>query len=151
MRIRRILVPTDFSPCARAAWEYAQGLAEQFGSALHLVHVLTPPPFVSDPLGARRLTLQVADLLKESAREVERALDRVPARSSVKGRVVRATVTGTPMEAILKYVRKQRIDLVVMGTHGRGPMKRILLGSVAERVVRHSPVPVVTLRRRVRL
>lgn len=145
MRIDRILVPTDFSPSARAALEYAQGLAGRFGSHIHLVHVLTAPPFVSDPLGTRRLTLQVADLLKEAAGDAQRALDRIRVNPPLLDRTVRKTLAGTPVEVIIAYVKKQRIDLVVMGTHGRGPLKHVLLGSVAERIVRHSPVPVVTV------
>lgn len=145
MRIRTILVPTDFGPSSRAAWNYAQEIAIRFNSKLHVVHVLTPPPFVEDPLGADRLAMQLADLLKESARDVERALSRLVARPALERRVVRRMVTGKPVDEILRYVRAHRIDLVVMGTHGRGPIKHVLLGSVAERVVRHCPVPVVTL------
>jgi nucleotide-binding universal stress UspA family protein len=144
MRIPRILVPTDFGPSARAAWEYAQELAACYNSRIHLVHVLTPPPFVSDPLGAERLTIQVADLLKESAVSVKRALDRVKARPALQNRIIRKVLSGPPVDEILKYVKKQKIDLVVMGTHGRGPIAHVLLGSVAERVVRHCPVPVLT-------
>lgn len=145
MPIRAILVPTDFSPAAGAAWNYAQMLAEQFNSRLHLVHVLTPPPFVSDPTGAERLTFQVADLLRESAKAVRRALDRTPVKRELARRVVRATVTGKPLDEILKYVDARAIDLVVMGTHGRGAVQHAFLGSVAERVVRHCPVPVITI------
>ena len=150
MRIKEILVPTDFSAPARAAWDYAQDLAACFKSRLHLVHVLAPPPFVSDPLGADRLTLQVADLLKESARDVRRALDRLNARPALQKQIVRKMLSGTPVDEILKYVKAQRIDLVVMGTHGRGAIKHVLLGSVAERVVRRCSVPVVTLHGRAR-
>jgi nucleotide-binding universal stress UspA family protein len=145
MRIDRILVPTDFSAGARAASEYAQGLAGAFNSRIHLVHVLTAPPFVSDPLGARQLTLQVAELLEGAAADAQRALDRIRVEPALADRVVRKTLSGTPVDEILKYVKKQRIDLVVMGTHGRGPIKHVLLGSVAERLVRHCPVPVLTL------
>ena len=150
MRIRAILVPTDFSPSARAAWMYAQVLADRFGSRLHLMHVLTPPPFVSDPSGARGLALQVADLLRESEVLVRRSLDRVPVRRDLAKRVTRTTAVGKPVEAILNYVTSKRIDLVVMGTHGRGPVQHVLLGSVAERIVRHCPVPVLTVHRSAR-
>ena len=150
MRIRTILVPTDFSRPARAAWEYAQDLAMCFDSRVHLVHVLTPPPFVEDPLATDRLTLQVADLLKEAAGDVQQALDRIRVSPALVDRVVRRTITGRPVEEILNYVKRQRIDLVVMGTHGRGPITHVLLGSVAERVVRHGTVPVITLHGRAR-
>jgi nucleotide-binding universal stress UspA family protein len=150
LRIREILVPTDFSRPARAAWEYAQELAIRMNSRVHLVHVLTPPPFALDPLGTDGLLLQVADLLRESGREVKRALAREKARPALEDRVRRRGLAGTPVEEILRYVKKQRIDLVVMGTHGRGPIKHVFLGSVAERVVRNCPVPVVTLHGRAR-
>lgn len=145
MSIGRILVPTDFGPSAGAAWAYAQMLAQKFGSRLYLAHVLAPAPFVSDPFGEERLTLQVADLLRESETEVRRALDRVPVRGSLASRVVRSTRVGKPVDEILKLVRELGIDLVVMGTHGRGPVGHVLLGSVAERVVRRCPVPVLTI------
>ncbi len=105
MRIDRILVPTDFGRPARTAWGYAQDLAARFKSRIHLVHVLTPPPFVSDPLGADRLTLQVADLLRESAGDAKRALDREPAAPALRDRIVRKVLTGTPLDEIRRTPR----------------------------------------------
>src|SRR5436190_3081860 len=85
MRIRTILVPTDFGPSSTAAWRYAQEIAIRFDSNVHLVHVLAPPPFIEDPHGTDQLMFQVADLLKETAREVERVLSRVVARPALDG------------------------------------------------------------------
>lgn len=147
VRVRTILVPTDFSEPADAAWRYACGLAERLGSRLHLLHVISHQPFAYDPWGTDNITLRVTDLLKETEAGVRKALAaRVP-----KGRLARRTrteaVIGTPVDRILQAVRTSRADLVVMGTHGRGVVGHVLLGSVAERVVRQCPVPVLTLRK----
>ena len=146
-RVRTILVPTDFSAPADAAWRYARGLADRFGSRLHLLHVIAPHPFPYDPWGTDNITLRVADLLSETRASVLRALAaRVP--KGRKGRrVTTEAVVGAPVDRILRAVRSTKADLVVMGTHGRGLVGHVLLGSVAERVVRQSPVPVVTLHR----
>ena len=145
IRMRTILVPTDFGPSAGAAWEYAQEMAARFNSRLHLLHVLAPAPFLEDPLGTESVSLQVADLLRESEAGVRKALNRIPVKPSLARRVVRTTVVGVPVDAILAYVEANDIDLVVMGTHGRGLVGHVLLGSVAERVVRRCPVPVTTI------
>ena len=150
VKVRTILVPTDFSEPADAAWNYARGLAERFGSRLHLLHVISHQPFAYDPWGTDNITLRVADLLKETQAGVDKALAaRVP-----RGRLGRRTRTeaaiGAPVDRILQAIRATRADLVVMGTHGRGVVGHMLLGSVAERVVRQSPVPVLTIRKAAR-
>jgi nucleotide-binding universal stress UspA family protein len=145
IRIRTILVPTDFGDSAKCAWEYAQVLAQQFNSRVHLVHVLTPPALAADPLGARQLGMGVAELLRECEEDCRKALDKIPVPRQLERRVVRKLLNGPPVAQILDYVDAHDIDLVVMGTHGRGPVQHVLLGSVAERVVRHCPVPVLTV------
>jgi len=143
--IRNVLVPMDFGPASRAAAAYAQMLAERFGARLHLLHVIAPAPFVSDVLGAESLALQVDELLDASKRAAKRTLERITVKRGLAARVTRTVTVGAPVDSILRFVTSKRIDLVVMGTHGRGPVRHVLLGSVAERVVRHSPVPVLTV------
>ena len=145
IRIRTILVPTDFGESAKCAWEYAQTLATPFNSRLHLIHVVTLPTIAADPLGARQLGMGVAELLRECEEDSRKALEKIPTSRSLEGRVTRKLLNGPPVAAILDYVEANDIDLVVMGTHGRGPVQHVLLGSVAERVVRHCPVPVLTV------
>lgn len=145
MRIRRILVPTDFSEPAAAAWRYAQALAGRFNSHIHLLHVV-PLPYLYDAWGTEAIALRMGDLLAESEARARKQLQKsVPKTGPLAGRVVTAAATGITVEQILEYVSAQHIDLVVMGTHGRGTVGHLLLGSVAERLVRYSPVPVLTL------
>lgn len=119
---REILVATDFSISGAAAVEAAVAYARALGARLHLLHVDTAP-------GAR----DVGALLREAA---ARAGD-VP--------VTVATTGGDPAQEILRYARRHAIDLVVVGTHGRTGVTRVLLGSVAERVVRGAACPVLVV------
>lgn len=143
--IRQILVPTDFSDSANTALNYARMLAGEFGSHLHLFHVV-PEPYVY-PWGTEISTLPLADLLSQSeALASTRLGELVPADQAPKGGITTSTAIGTPVDRILDYINEAKIDLVVMGTHGRGAVGHLLLGSVAERVVRRSPVPVLTVK-----
>lgn len=134
--IRRILVPTDFSPCSAAALRYALELAEQVDAEVDLLHVLPPdedPPSVdSPPSGATPPTsfdAALHELGPEKVLRVRTLLER-----------------GDPADVIMRVAREVGHDLVVMGTHGRSGVAYLLLGSVAERVVRRAPCPVLTLR-----
>jgi nucleotide-binding universal stress UspA family protein len=143
--IQRILVPTDFSEPAEAALRYARALAGEFGSTLHLMHVV-PEPYVY-PWGTEVSTLPLVDLLTQSEKQAgERLKTLVDETGAMKGRVKTATAIGTPVDRILQYQADEGIDLIVMGTHGRGAVGHLLLGSVAERIVRRSPVPVLTVK-----
>lgn len=144
-KIRTILVPTDFSDASGAALEVARDLAVSLGSRIHLLHVVANP-FISDPFGAEAFALRIADMLAQSeasARQQLRAA--VPKTGPLAGRVTASTAHGGAVDEILAYLKPHRVDLIVMGTHGRGLAGRWLLGSVADRVVRHSPVPVLTV------
>jgi nucleotide-binding universal stress UspA family protein len=142
--IQNILVPTDFSEPAEAALEYAKTLAQEFNSRIHLLHVV-PEPYVY-PWGTELSTLPLADLITQSEEAARDRLGQIaPASGPLVGRFEIGTAIGTPVERILDYVTSRRIDLVVIGTHGRGMVGHLLLGSVAERVVRRSPVPVLTV------
>jgi len=143
--IRTILVPTDFSEPADAAWRFAQMLASRLKSRIHLLYVVYTP-YLYDAWGTEAVALRAAELstiAENAARRQLRAL--VPRTGSLRTRVVTATRIGLTVEQILKYIADKHIDLVVMGTHGRGLVGHLLLGSVAERIVQHSPVPVITL------
>lgn len=121
----RVVVPTDFSACAEEAWALAQRVAQVSGSELVLVHVLEAP-------------------LDSEARET---LEQWAAKARQRGLKARTVVrTGTPHQEIVALATDERADLVVIGTHGRGGLNRALLGSVADRVVRLAPCPVLTVR-----
>ena len=143
--IRQILVPTDFSGPADSALKYARTLAEEFGSHLHIFHVV-PEPYVY-PWGTEISTLPLADLMAQSeSLSNTRLTELIPKDQAPKGGLTTSTAIGTPVDRILEYINASHIDLVVMGTHGRGPVGHLLLGSVAERMVRRSPVPVLTVK-----
>lgn len=133
----RILVPTDFSPASDAALGYARELAGAFNASLSLLHIL-------DPTFLRAV---VADPHDRDAAALRRLDERLTAEDRRRFRAESAIEhADVPAEQILSYARTQGIDLVVMGTHGHRGIAHLLLGSVAEQVVRHAPCPVLTLR-----
>ena len=142
--IRKILVPMDFSACADAALNYAAELARRFDAHLQLFHVVALPMLY--PNGSELATAPLFEVTASSEAVARRTLDELAAHLELPaGRVTVRTVVGMPVTEILDAVQKERIDLIVMGTHGRGMIDHLLLGSVAERVVRKSPVPVLTV------
>jgi nucleotide-binding universal stress UspA family protein len=143
MTITRILVPTDFSADADAAFKYAQGLARKFDAHVHLLHV------VEDPLAAgvwssEVYTAEIAGLQVNLVRDAEERLRRsVPDDAGAVSTEVR---TGHAARQIIETARDTHADLIVMGTRGRTGVAHVIMGSVAERVVRLAPCPVLTLR-----
>lgn len=145
MRLRNLLVPTDFGEGAEAALRAARFLCGRFGGRIHLLHVLADP-MRYDPWGTESIALRLGEALREAEKVARRELVKVATkRSTPRLRIVPATATGAPADQILAYADTHAIDLIVMGTHGRGMVGHLLLGSVAERVVRRSRVPVLTL------
>jgi nucleotide-binding universal stress UspA family protein len=142
--IQKILVPTDFSVPADAALQYAKELADKFGAHLHLLHVVAIP--TSYPMGPEMSAGPVMELMGEVEATARTTLEEQAERLGLpRDRVSVRTIVGLPVSEILDAIEQDRIDLVVMGTHGRGIFEHLLLGSVAERVVRRSPVPVLTV------
>lgn len=146
MRFKRILVPTDFSANAEPAAEVAVALAPTAGGAIELVHVYGAPGIIL-PDGST-FAAPPAELLAITDR-VEAALKQ--ARASVVSRaagidVAAQALMGAPADEIVRLAESGRYDLIVMGTHGRTGLRRLLMGSIAEAIVRRSPIPVVTVR-----
>ena len=143
--LRNILVPTDFSAPAEAAWRYALTLAAHFKSRVHVLHVVAEP--YAYPWGSNEMsTLPMADYLSQAEEAARERLATFVAAATDHGRRVRAvTKVGAPVEQILDYADAHKIDLIVIGTHGRGLVGQMLLGSVAERVVRRAKAPVLTV------
>ncbi len=140
----RIVVPTDFSDCSRAAWTEAQRLARAFGSELILVHVLVEPaPFSGAPFGLG-VGREFYDAIRRWADgELQRWIE--PAKAA--GLAARGEMrTGVAHREIVDLATDERADLIVIGTHGRGGVDRALLGSVADRVLRVAPCPVLAVR-----
>src|SRR3990170_576840 len=142
--IQRILVPTDFSEPAASALKWAETLAREFDGQVYLLHVV-PEPYAY-PWGTELSTLPLNDILAQSEQAASERLQQLAAETGLpRERVVIRTMIGTPVDQILGVIESDRIDLVILGTHGRGMVGHLLLGSVAERVVRRSPVPVLTV------
>lgn len=138
----RILVPTDGSAGVERAIEQAAALASVHGASIHAVFVVNTANFASLPMETS--WEGVSDMLREDGKE---ALERVREIAETKDVPIETgLIEGTPSKEIVRYATEQGCDLIVMGTHGRGGIDRLLLGSVAERVVRGSPVPVLTVR-----
>ncbi|WP_263840517.1 universal stress protein [Salinibacter sp.] len=143
----RILVPTDFSPSAEAALAHAVSLADRFGAPLHLLHVVHQTNTDLYGLGTAEAH---TDRLREEAEASARAqlAELAPERASQEVHTaVAQDPDGSVAGAIEEYVLDSEIDLVVMGTHGRRGLGRLVLGSVANRLVRREVVPVLTVRR----
>jgi len=144
-RIRRILHASDFSPASRPAFRKAVELAKSERATLLVLHVLNlVPPFI----GEGYMPPKVWDEIMEGQRRAAKTqLDRRVAVARRAGAHVKGLlVFGSPYHDIARAARRQRADLLVMGTHGRTGLTKALLGSVAERALRTSPCPVLTVR-----
>jgi len=142
--LKNVLVATDFSECSQAAVAQARALAEAFSARVHLLHVVTEPlheVWACYAPGADFLTL--VEKLQAGARE-RLALIASPDEVA-SGRVVLAAVWGDPCDEVLKYARAHNVDLIVCGTHGRRGWDHVVMGSVAQSVVRTAPCPVLTV------
>jgi nucleotide-binding universal stress UspA family protein len=141
-RYERILVRTDGSDATREAVQQAVDLAAEHGATIHALYVVNSASFAGLPMDSS--WENVSAMLSE---EGSTALDGVTAIAEGQGvDVVRELSDGNPAREIVRYAEDEDCDLVVMGTHGRGGIDRLLLGSVAEKVVRSSTVPVLTVR-----
>lgn len=135
---KHILVPTDFGEVSMHAADVACELAEKFGARLTLFHVWSLPI----PVYAEGIAVPI-DLVQQAANEaleaeVARIRKRIPAARAL-------LISGAPASGIVEAVSEHGCDLVVIGTHGRRGLPRAILGSVAEKVVRRSPVPVLSV------
>jgi universal stress protein A len=146
IQINRILVPVDFSEFGKHAMRYGCELARRFSSELHLLHVVEDIyPMVPE---AGLLLPAQTDFLTGLRQNAQKALEQLPPADIGNGitDVIRHVGNGTPFLEIIRYAREHNIDLIVIGTHGRSGLVHILMGSVAERIVRKSPCPVLTVR-----
>ncbi|MBI2882055.1 MAG: universal stress protein [Candidatus Tectomicrobia bacterium] len=141
---RRILAPTDFSPYSEEGLRYAAFLARKFGAEVVVYHVLTPKE-----MEARESLPPPSSYVDEIYRDAEKeAVDQFhKALGEENGLRVRgAASSGVPFVEIIRKAREEGCDLIVMATHGRTGLSHILMGSVAEKVVRMADCPVITIR-----
>ena len=142
----RILVPMDFSEASKEAAKYAFSLADRYGAELHAVHVVEDIA-PSLPEAARHMASFPEDYTAQARELAEKQLAAELPSDLAGGReVVQVIKVGAPLVHILDYAAENNVDLIVMGTHGRTGLSRFLIGSVAERVVRHAPCPVLIIR-----
>lgn len=145
--VTRILVPTDFSEPSDAALDYAVTLAGKLGASVHLLHVFEDPYLTGGAFAAEMYAPVPADLRETLLNEAKEQLEKRLAQITEERWHATADVyTGPTAKAIADYAKEKSIDLIIMGTHGRGGMAHLLLGSVAERIVRTAPCPVLTVR-----
>jgi nucleotide-binding universal stress UspA family protein len=142
--IHTIIVPMDFSASSLAALDYAAGLAQEFGAKLELVHAWQTPPYVPAEavIGTAVGTQTLLAVAEQHAQQQLAALLTDERGRHVSGTTLRA---GDPVTVILEVAQSKSADLVVMGTRGRGGLSHLLMGSVAERVVRHAHCAVLTV------
>lgn len=144
INLKRILLPTDFSKLSSSATKYACELAEKFNAELHLLHVFQIQTISTPDLA---MSLALPSLIQESRVAAEKSLAAFLDPKWKDGRtVVAAVVQGPPFVEIIRYAREKDIDLIVLSTHGRTGLIHALMGSVAEKVVRKAPCPVLTVR-----
>jgi universal stress protein A len=145
IKLDRILVPTDLSEFSKHALRYGCEFANRFNAELHLLTVvqdvvaMVPEPGMAFPAPG--------EYLQELQQASSQALESLTDTTWLRGvSVVRHVRVGTPFLEIVRYAKETAIDLIVLGTHGRTGLAHVLLGSTAEKVVRKSPCPVLTVR-----
>jgi len=144
IRMKNVLVATDFSEPSEAALQYGREFARTFDAMLHVVHVADN---VYTVYGGETYAVALPDLQREVEEDMQRQLTALlndEDRTALQAKAVVVTAVGKA-EAIVTYARAHEIDVIVMGTHGRGALGHLFMGSVAERVVRMAPCPVLTV------
>jgi nucleotide-binding universal stress UspA family protein len=146
IELRRILFPYDFSTLSLHGLRYARSFAEAYDAELHVLHVVDEACQYWMAMGPNSVPIgpPPEELVEASTREMEKfAAEHL---SDAGFPVMTEVQMGRPFMEIIRYAREKKIDLIILGTHGRSGLKHVLLGSVAERVVRKAPCPVLTIR-----
>lgn len=149
LAIKRILCPTDFSECALVALERAAELARSFEATVDVLHVYHNPPFIAPEITVGYASTAMGQTLAELMKsEADAGMKDFAARAAAKGIPLgeQRVVYGDAASTIVDLAKRDAYDLIAMGTHGRTGMSHVLLGSVAERVLRRSECPVLTVR-----
>ena len=144
--IKNILVATDFGPASDTALRYGRALAGRFGARLHVLHV-TENVYTAVASAYEYVSVPPSLQREIEASAVQQTQRLVADEERQTGQAIATTVADvSPAAAIVEYAKRHDIDLLVLGTHGRGALSHLFMGSVAERVVRSAPCPVLTVR-----
>lgn len=143
MSIRHLLVPVDFSPGSDLAFDHAVALAKAFDADVHVLHVFQVPTYALPDGAFIPGADAVAEILMSAEKEVQTRIERA---LSSGVRFHAHTTEGSVDQEVLRVAARVHADMIVMGTHGRSGLRKVLLGSVAERVVRAASLPVITVR-----
>ena len=146
MNLKNILVPIDFSDFSDKALEYALQLAENFESSLTILHAIV---LFQDDVGEEERVQEYENWIKRREQKIHSQMKKNLHKAKVKNIKVKSVILRgiNAADAILDYLDNHPFDLIVMGTHGRTGLKHFLLGSISEKVVRLSPIPVLTIHR----
>ncbi len=143
MEIKKILFPTDFSEGAQSALPYAINLAKQYGARLYIVHVIYD---IAKATGLHVPHINLDTVYEEIESFAKKELEKCGLEETRDMDVVRAVLKGTPHKEIVRYAEANKIDLIVIGTHGKKGLERVIFGSTAEQVVKKAPCAVLTVR-----
>ena len=144
-KIDKILCPTDFSELSIGAIKHAGLLAEKFGASLHILHVVDQAYQYWMAMGPESIPAgpSAEEMTNTAKRQMEEFVGQhVPASLKATTEIV----TGRPFMEIIRIAKERAVDLIVIGTHGRGALSQMLLGSVADKVVHKAPCPVLSVR-----
>jgi universal stress protein A len=141
-KVKNILLPTDFSKISLTAAEYAVELTKQYNAKLHVLNVLEKTPPI---LAIRSLDLSREKIIESIDADAKAQLDECVKKIKKLGNIeiVPVIIKGIDYEEIVKYSNEKKIDVIVIATHGRTGILHTLLGSVAEKVIRYSKIPVL--------
>ena len=142
--IRKILIPIDFSQHSKKALSYAASFAKQFGAMLHIIYVVEPVIYPSD-FAIGQLTFP--NIENEMREKAELEMENLLKNSTIKGfRLKKIVKDGIPFVEVTAYAQEEKIDLIILATHGHTGVEHILFGSTAEKIVRKAPCPVLVVR-----
>ncbi len=143
-QLEKILVPTDFAELSNIALDYASSIAETYGADVYLMHVIEQSDHYQTKINKKQLKQRVPkDLLKEVKDNLMKLVDE---KLQLVDNVQMVVAFGNPYKEIIKFCVENKIGLIVLATHGRTGFAHVVIGSVAEKIVRYSPVPVLTVK-----
>jgi nucleotide-binding universal stress UspA family protein len=144
IKLKRVLVPTDFSDSARHAFTYGLSFAKEYGAELVLLHVVEN---VTVGYASDLFPVPMAEVFQEISGYARAELAKLAQVARDRGLgVSEQVIQGKPSNEIIRYAAENHVDMIVLGTHGKGMLDQALFGSTTERVVRRAPCPVLTVR-----